>query len=141
MGTAPTGTLPMDTLPMDICAVMVPSLSIPGGHFCHANQAGPHVWISGMVGVRTDGTVGIDAKEQFDIALGHVDTVLRYLGAGSRNVVKLQIYLTDISDRARIHPARVAYFGEHLPASTLVEVSALAAPGLCVEVDAQAFIA
>jgi enamine deaminase RidA (YjgF/YER057c/UK114 family) len=53
-------------------------------------------------------------------------------------VVKVTVFLTDVADRARINPARIRYFGEHRPASTLVEVSALVLPGLKVEIEAVA---
>lgn len=45
-----------------------------------------------------------------------------------------------ISDRAKINPARKRYFGEHRPASTLVEVSALVDPRMKVEIEAVAVI-
>ena len=55
-------------------------------------------------------------------------------------MVKVQLFLTDINDRAAINPARQNYFGEHLPASTLVEVSALVDPRMKVEIEAQAVL-
>jgi hypothetical protein len=48
--------------------------------------------------------------------------------------------MTDISERADINPRRIAYFGEHRPASTLVEVSALVDPRVTVEIECQAVI-
>ena len=52
----------------------------------------------------------------------------------------VRVYMTDISERASINPARIAYFGEHRPASTLVEVSALVDPRMRVEIECQAYI-
>jgi enamine deaminase RidA (YjgF/YER057c/UK114 family) len=51
------------------------------------------------------------------------------------------VYLTDVDDRGKINPIRQRYFGAHRPASTLVEVSALVAPELKVEIEAQAVLA
>ena len=48
--------------------------------------------------------------------------------------------MTDISERASINPIRIEYFGEHKPASTLVEVSALVDPRMKVEIEAVAYI-
>ena len=62
------------------------------------------------------------------------------LGAGAEHVVKVNIYMTDIAERAAINPRRVAYFGEHRPASTLVEVSALVDPRMKVEIEAVAVV-
>ena len=39
------------------------------------------------------------------------------------------MFLVDIDDRARINPVRQEFFGAARPASTLVEVSKLVAPG------------
>ena len=69
-----------------------------------------------------------------------MDACLRAAGGLPEHIVKVTVYLTDIADRARINPVRIAYFGEHLPASTLVEVSALVSPEMKVEIEAQALL-
>jgi enamine deaminase RidA (YjgF/YER057c/UK114 family) len=48
--------------------------------------------------------------------------------------------MTDISERELINPARIKYFGEHKPASTLVEVTGLVDPRMKVEIEAVAYI-
>lgn len=48
--------------------------------------------------------------------------------------------MTDISERSSINPIRIEYFGDHKPASTLVEVSALVDPRMRVEIEAVAYI-
>jgi len=48
--------------------------------------------------------------------------------------------MTDIGERAAINPRRIEYFGEHRPASTLVEVSALVDPRMKVEIEAVAVV-
>ena len=69
-----------------------------------------------------------------------MDACLRAAGGLPEHVVKVQIFLTDIGERAAINPRRIAYFGEHLPASTLVEVSALVDPRMTVEIECQAVL-
>ena len=61
-------------------------------------------------------------------------------GASAADVVKVQVFLTDIGDRAAINPRRIAYFGDNRPASTLLEVSALVDPRLTVEIECQAYV-
>ena len=96
-----------------------------------------------------------------DLRYGRVDREGRYAGRRGRaiqdlhgqyrwgakaaggkpaHIVKVQVFLTDINDRSKINPLREAYFGEHRPASTLVEVSALIKPELKVEIEAEAII-
>ena len=69
-----------------------------------------------------------------------VDACLRQAGANASQVVKVTIFMTDIAERPLINPLRIEYFGEHRPASTLVEVSALVDPRLKVESEAVAYI-
>ena len=120
--------------------LMLIDLPEPISHYCHGVRAGDRLWISGMVGVTLDGSVPGDTVEQFKLALGYVDGVLRAAGGEPRNVVKVQVFLTDVADRARINPVREAYFGEHRPASTLIGVAALVAPELKVEIEAEAIL-
>jgi reactive intermediate/imine deaminase len=112
----------------------------PVSHYCHVVRAGNLIWVSGTVGIAPDGSVPSDVVGQFDLALANLDRCLKAAGAGPEHVVKVTVFLTDIDDRKRINPARQQYFGEHRPASTLVEVSALVLPALQVEIEAQAVL-
>ena len=121
--------------------VMTPGLMAPVSHYCHAVRAGRHVWISGMVGAREDGSIPEPVTEQFRIALDSVDRALRAAGgAGPENIVKVTVFLTDVRDREKINPIREEYFGAHRPASTLVEAAALVSPAMKVEIEAVAYL-
>ena len=124
----------------DIERFIVPGQHEPVSHYCHAVRAGDRVWISGTVGLAADGTVPPDTVDQFRLAMDNLDAALRAAGGEARHIVKVTVYLTDVNDRARINPIRQDYFGEHRPASTLVEVSALVLPELKVEIEAEAVI-
>jgi enamine deaminase RidA (YjgF/YER057c/UK114 family) len=112
----------------------------PVSHYCHVVRADRHVWVSGSVGMKEDGSIPQGTVDQFRLALAGVDACLRQAGAKPRHVVKVTIYMTDISERPLINPLRIEYFGEHRPASTLVEVSKLVDPRLKVEIEAVAYI-
>ena len=112
----------------------------PYSHYCHGVQADNRLWISGTVGITSDGRIPDDVVEQFEIAMTNLDGVLRAAGGEPRHVVKVQVFLTDIADRAKINPVRERWFGEHRPASTLVEVSALVDPRMRVEIEAEAVL-
>ena len=119
---------------------MVPGLREPVSHYCHVVRAGGQIWVSGAVGVKADGSIPESTVEQFDVALAAVDACLRHAGAGPQHVVKVNVYMTDIRERPAINPRRIAYFGEHRPASTLVEVSGLVDPRMKVEIEAVAVL-
>jgi 2-iminobutanoate/2-iminopropanoate deaminase len=120
--------------------IMVPGVMAPVSHYCHVVRAGQLVWVSGVVGMDDAGRVPEGAVAQFELALDVMDRCLKAAGARPEHVVKVQLFLTDIAERAAINPRRIAYFGDHRPASTLVEVSALVDPRLVVEIECQAFI-
>lgn len=125
---------------MDIERIMLQGLMRPVSHYCHAVRAGEIIWVSGLVGMEVDGTIPTDTVAQFDIALAAMDACLRVAGGGPETVTKVQIFMTDISERAAINPARERYFGEHRPASTLVEVSSLVDPRMKVEIECMAVV-
>jgi hypothetical protein len=78
----------------------------PVSHYCHVVRAGDWVWLSGMVGMTASGEIPEDTVAQFEIAIGTIDRCLRAAGGRPDQVVKVQIFLTDISERARINPIR-----------------------------------
>jgi enamine deaminase RidA (YjgF/YER057c/UK114 family) len=120
--------------------ILLPDLAAPVSHYCHVTRAGPHVWVSGVVGVRADGSIPETTVAQFDVAMDAMHACLKAAGAGPEHVVKVQVFMTDIAERPLINPRRIAYFGENRPASTLVEVSALVDPRLKVEIECQAYV-
>ena len=124
----------------EIKRFLLPDEMEPVSHYCHATRAGDRVWVSGSVGVRSDGTIPEDTVEQFQVAIDTVDRCLKAADAEARHIVKVTVLLTDINDRAAINPIRQAYFGEHRPASTLFEVSALVSPEMKVEIEVEAVV-
>ena len=125
---------------MPIQRLTLPNQLPPVSHYCHVVRAGNLIWVSGAVGVRPDGSIPDSVAEQAETALANIDACQKAAGASAEHVVKVNVYLTDIDDRAAINPARQRYFGEHRPASTLVGVAALVLPALKVEIEAQAVL-
>lgn len=125
---------------MTIQRLMVEGQLEPFSHYCHVVRAGNQIWVSGTVGIDRNGSIPHSVVEQFDVALANLDSCLRAAGGKPEHVVKVNLYLTNVADRALINPARQRYFGAHRPASTLVEVSALVMPELKVEIEAEAII-
>ena len=55
-------------------------------------------------------------------------------------VAKVTVYLTDMAHRQAVAEVRASHFGKDLPASTLVEVKALAHPDFLIEIEAIAVL-
>ena len=122
--------------------IRVPELAEPISHYTDAVRAGNLLFVSGFVPVDGDGRLvgGDDVVAQTRQVLANLGAVLSAAGATFADVVKVTVYLTDIADRVRINPVRQEVFGDARPASTLVEVSALAVPGAKLEIEAVALI-
>jgi 2-iminobutanoate/2-iminopropanoate deaminase len=122
--------------------IRVPGLAEPISHYTDAVRVGELLFVSGVVPVDGDGRLvgGDDVVEQARQVLANLGAVLAAAGATFADVAKVTVYLTDIDDRARINPVRQEIFGDTRPASTLVEVSALAVPGAKLEIEAVALV-
>jgi 2-iminobutanoate/2-iminopropanoate deaminase len=120
----------------------VEGLAEPISHYTDAVRAGNLLFISGLVPVDGEGKlVGEgDVAEQTRQIFRNMQLVLEAAGCGFDDIVKVVLYLLNVDDRPAINPVRKEFFGEARPASTLVEVPALAMPGALLEIEAVAAI-
>lgn len=106
-----------------------------------AVRVGDLLLVSGQVGVDEDGQI-VDGGflNQAHQAFANLRRVVEAAGSSLARVAKVTIYLTDQSQFAHVPALREKYFTRPYPADTTVVVSALARPGLLVEVEAIAVI-
>jgi 2-iminobutanoate/2-iminopropanoate deaminase len=118
--------------------IRVPELGEPLSHYTDAVRLGDVLFVSGCVPTDGEGKVvgGNDVVAQARKTFENVGKILAAAGASFADVAKVTVYLTDVDDRAKINPVRQEVFGAARPASTLVEVSRLAIPGIKIEVEA-----
>jgi 2-iminobutanoate/2-iminopropanoate deaminase len=116
----------------------VAGLSEPLSHYTDAVRFGDTVYISGVAPLDADGVlVGRgDPAAQTKKILENMKLILDACGGTFADVLRVTIYLTNVDDRKKINPVRQAFFGAAHPASTLIEVSRLAVPGMAVEIEA-----
>lgn len=99
------------------------------------------LFLSGQVGVDQHGRlVGIDAGSQTKQAIENLRVMLAANGATLDDVVRVTVYVTDMRHFDEIAAVRLKAFPENGPSSTIVEVRALAIPGLLIEIDAVAVL-
>lgn len=94
---------------------------------------GPLVAVAGTTGS------GADLTTQTRDALRRIEVALGQAGASLTDVVRTRIYVTDISRWREVGDVHAEFFGEIRPVATMVEVSALIAPELLVEIEADAY--
>jgi enamine deaminase RidA (YjgF/YER057c/UK114 family) len=104
--------------------------------------AGAVVFVSGQGPVAADGTlVGEgDFAAQARQTLANLATVLEQAGASLDAIVKLTVFLTDIGTLREWGRIRAEAMPGQPPASTAVQVGALALPGMAIEVEAVAVL-
>ena len=106
------------------------------------SEAGPLLWISGQVSLDTEGAlVGRDdLRAQAVQVLENIKSILEGSAATMDDLVKVTVYVTDISAFNSITDIREKYFPIFGPASVICEVSALAWPEFLIEIEAVAVV-
>jgi enamine deaminase RidA (YjgF/YER057c/UK114 family) len=109
--------------------------------YSHVVRSGNTVYIAGQVGADAKGTLaGPGMREQVERVLANLGTALASQKLDVSHVAKINIYVTSIDEfRApEVAAIRAKFFGNHRPASTLVQVVRLADPAFKVEIEAMA---
>ena len=106
----------------------------------HYSQATVHngiVYVSGQAALGSDGSIvgENDFEAQAHQVFANLKTVLTAAGSDLSKVFKVNIYMTDMTSFPTIIECREKYFSKPYPADTTVEVTALAIPGLLLEID------
>jgi reactive intermediate/imine deaminase len=103
-----------------------------------AKQVGNTIYVSGQVAYDANGNlVGAgDIKAQTRQVFENISTTLAAAGAGLKDIIKINTYITDQSKFMDMLEVRKEILGENLPASTAVVVAGLAFSGLLIEVEA-----
>ena len=96
------------------------------------------LYLSGHAAISESGElVGVgDFDAQAKATFESLQRTLRAGGSDLSKVIKVTIYLTDMSHFEKIVALRREWFSEPYPADTIVEVKALALPELMIEIEA-----
>ena len=104
----------------------------------HLVKAGNLMFIAGQVALDGEGNVVGEGDMVLQVrqVLENMKTVLASEGADFSNVVKINIFTTDIDRFRDAGDVRREYFSDNPPASTLVQIERLARPVFLVEIEA-----
>src|ERR1700744_4558923 len=109
----------------------------------NAIRAGDTLYISGQVARPFEGgtgMVGNDEYEQSRQIFSRIERIIKAAGGTMDNLVKMTIFVVDITKNTEVWRARREVFTGDFPASTLVEVRSLAKPDVLVEIEAVAWL-
>lgn len=110
------------------------------GPYSQATRAGNQIFVSGQIGVdpTTSQLAGPSIEEQTKQALNNVEAILATQGLSLENVVRVEVYLTDLADFTNMNtvyghrftydvkPARTTVQVSKLPRDARIEITCLA---------------
>jgi|SRR5215471_5255735 enamine deaminase RidA (YjgF/YER057c/UK114 family) len=108
--------------------------------YSRAVKVGSRIYVTGTTALGADGElVGVgDGYAQARQCLVNIEQALQRLGAGLEHVVRTRMFVTDISRWQDYGRAHGEFFRDIMPATTMVEVSALIDPQMLIEIEADA---
>lgn len=111
----------------------------PGYTHVVTSAPGRMIFISGQGGTGADGTLPPDFTTQTMNTFENIRTCLELAGARFQDIVKINYYLTDLSNTSELRRIRANYINvDSPPASTLIQAGL--GSGLLLEVEAIAII-
>ena len=114
----------------------------PAETWSNCLRIGNQVFIAGMTARSSefDSIDGAGVYAQARIIFTKIKYLIEAAGGTMADIVKVNIFVTNIDQRQEVWRARREFFTGNFPVSTLVEVSALALPEMEVEVEAVAVL-
>ncbi len=109
--------------------------------YSRAVRVGNQILVAGTTAGSSKGAVGgNDAAAQAREIFNRIETALIQAGGSFADVVRTRVYLTNIADFDAVGAVHGEIFGDIRPVTAVVEVGALAADDLLVEVEADAIL-
>jgi 2-iminobutanoate/2-iminopropanoate deaminase len=126
---------------MPVEAIPTPSAPPAAGPYSPAVRAGDWLVLAGQIGLdpATGRMVEGGVEAQARRVLANVAAVLADCAASLSDVAKATVFVTDIGEFARVNAVYAEAFGDHKPARSTVQVSALPA-GASVEIEVWAYV-
>ena len=125
-------------MPKSVSSQHVPS---PAGHYSQAMIHGDTVYVSGLLPVQKGVEInpGLSFDEQVEIVFNNLKQILEEAGSSLNQVIKVTVYITDISLWPAFNQLYSNIFGNHKPARVVVPVPELHY-GFKIEVEAVAAV-
>ena len=113
----------------------------PGGAYSQGWRAGDFLFVSGTgpVDPVTRRLVGDNIEQQTEQTIDNISAILEVDGASLRDVIKVNVHLSDTSLFPRYNAVYARRFSQPYPARTTVGSDLGHAPGMLIEIDCVAY--
>jgi enamine deaminase RidA (YjgF/YER057c/UK114 family) len=111
--------------------------------YCRLVKVGGLVFVTGTAPVDESGAGVVapgDAEAQARRCLELIERALAQVGLDRTRIARTRMFVTDIARWREYGRAHAAFFAEHRPATSMVEVKALIDPAMLIEIEADAVV-
>jgi 2-iminobutanoate/2-iminopropanoate deaminase len=121
--------------------IVAANLPTPVGPYSPAMAFERLIFVSGQGAVdpETGALAGDDVATQTEQCLRNLEAILKAAGSSLGHVLRCGVFLADMKEFQAMNAVYARVFGDHRPARTTIEASALPREGLLVEIDCIAY--
>lgn len=121
--------------------ISTPNAPTPGGHYSQAVAYNGTLYISGQLPINPfTGEINSGSiEEQTQQTLDNINTILKDSGSDKSKVLKMTVYISDISLWGRVNEVYSDFFGKYKPARAVIPTAALH-NGALIEIEAVAAV-
>ncbi|CUM68053.1 uncharacterized protein PRCAT00005768001 [Priceomyces carsonii] len=109
----------------------------PIAPYSHAVEANGFLYLSGFGGLDVEGKLvgNGDVKVETKQVLENIKNVIEEAGSDFKNIVKVNIFITDMSKYKELNEIYALYFTDNKPARSCIEVKSIPIPNGTVEIE------
>ncbi|MBK4783055.1 MAG: RidA family protein [Pantoea sp. Pent] len=112
-----------------------PELGEVKAPYVHAVKHGDTLYVSGLTAFAT-GAQQADIAAQAEVIFQQLHLLAAQENTSLKNLIKVTIFITSFTDINALRDVLYRHYGEHLPASSLVQISQRFCPDLKIEIEA-----
>ena len=103
-------------------------------------QGGTTIWLAGQTGPVDESGKALDFEGQVRQTFSRMGQTLKEAGGQLSDIVTMTVFPTDIKNAQTFLRTRHEIFGDNFPASAMINITALAAPEMLIEIQAVAVV-
>ena len=126
---------------MEIKSIYPSEMQKPKAHYSPAIVHNGIVYVSGQLPLNANGEAELGSiEEQTILCMKNIETILKASGTNLKHIIKVSVFIADISNWGKFNETYAAIMGEHRPARIVVPCNLLNR-GCGIEIDCIAAVA